>query len=80
MIGAHKPNVRHKHRVYVDIIVSAPMTRRDAAKGLQLVLDERLDLEKAPIWAYDNSPYINKLRVVEPNWNSICSTIRQSEG
>lgn len=56
---------RRKHRFYIDVTYSKPVEMREAAKGLSLVLDERLDLEARPVWAYDNSPYIDKLQIVE---------------
>jgi hypothetical protein len=55
--------LRRKNKVVIEITTSAAMTERDAVKALRLVLDTRLDLEKAPIWATDNSPHINKLAV-----------------
>jgi hypothetical protein len=57
--------VRRKHRLYIDVTFSKAVTTRSAGKGLQLVLDTRLDLARAPVWAYDSSPYIDKLVVVE---------------
>lgn len=63
--GTTKPNARRKHRLYIDVTFSKPITRRDAKYGLQLVLDTRLDLAAKPVWAHDNSPYIEKLSVLE---------------
>ena len=57
--------LRRKHRLYIDVVYSKYVTQREAAKGLQLVLGSRLDLQAAPVWAVDNSPYIDKLTVVE---------------
>ena len=56
---------KRKHRFYIDVTYSSPIAMRDAAKGLDLVLRERLDLQRAPVWAYDHSPYIDKLTVTE---------------
>lgn len=53
---------RKKHRLVIEVTTSSPLTEADAARGLQLVLD-RLDLQAGPIWAYDRSPYIDKLKV-----------------
>jgi hypothetical protein len=55
---------KRKHRLYIDVTYSQPVGMRDAAKGLQLTL-ERLDLDKTPVWLYDNSPYIDKLTITE---------------
>lgn len=55
--------MKRKHRVIVEITTSKPLTEKDSVQALQLTLDSRLDLQRQPIWAYDNSPYINKLRV-----------------
>lgn len=41
---------KRKHRFYIDVTYSRPIAMRDAAKGLDLVLRERLDLQKAPVW------------------------------
>ena len=57
-------NESRKHRIYVDVTFSNSLTKRNAAQGLRLVL-ERLDLDKAPIWAYHNSPYVDKIIVLE---------------
>ena len=57
--------IRRKHRLYIDVVYSKYVTTRDAAKGLQLVLNERLDLQAGPVWLCDNSPYIEKLTIVE---------------
>ena len=57
---------RRKHRLYIDVTYSSKLTRRDAAKGLQLFLDSNLDIAKKPVWLYDNSPYLDKLQIVEP--------------
>jgi hypothetical protein len=66
MIGtATKKNARRKHRLYIDVTYSSPVARRDAAKGLQMVLNERLDLQAKPVWAYDNTPYIDKVNITE---------------
>ena len=65
MRGATKPNARRKWRLWIDVTASRPLTRRDAAKGLSLVLSERLDLEAHPIWASDPATYVDKLTVVE---------------
>jgi len=56
---------KRKHRLYIDVTYSRPVGMREAAKGLDLVLRERLDLQKAPVWDYDNAPYIDKLVVTE---------------
>jgi len=58
-------SVRRKHRLYVDVTFSSPVSRRKAAYGLRLVLDDRLDLQAKPVWAYDGSPYIDKLSIKE---------------
>lgn len=52
-----------KHRLVIEVTTSAPVTERDIVRGLQQVLDERLDLDAKPIWAYARSPYIDKLKV-----------------
>jgi hypothetical protein len=57
--------IKRKHRLYIDVTFSSPVSRRDATKGLQLVLKSRLDLEANSVWAYDKSPYIDKLTVIE---------------
>lgn len=57
--------LRRKHRFYIDVTYSSPIEMRNAAKGLQLVLDDRLDLEAKPVWLTDNSPYIEKLTITE---------------
>lgn len=54
---------RKKHRLVIEVTTSSAITERDAVLGLQLVLDERLDLQASPIWAHDKSPYIDKLTV-----------------
>lgn len=54
-----------KHRFYIDVTYSKPVGYREAAKGLSLILSERLDIESKPVWAYDNSPYIDKLTITE---------------
>ena len=56
---------KYKHRFYIDVTFSKPLSYREACKGLSLVLDTRLDLDAKPIWLADNSPYINKLSVSE---------------
>ena len=56
---------RRKHRLFIDVTFSSAVSRRDATKGLQLVLDSRLDLAAKPVWAYDKSPYVDKLTVLE---------------
>lgn len=56
---------RKKHRLVIEVTTSSAISERDAAKGLQLVLDGRLDLQASPIWAHDKSPYIDKLTVKE---------------
>jgi uncharacterized protein (DUF1919 family) len=56
---------KRKHRFYIDVTYSKPVEYRLAAKGLILTLDNKLDLDANPVWAYDNSPYINKLVVTE---------------
>jgi hypothetical protein len=55
---------RRKHRLYIDVTYSKPVEYRKAAKGLELTLG-KLDLDKEPVWLYDNSPYIDKLKVTE---------------
>jgi hypothetical protein len=54
---------RRKHRLVIEATFSSPITERDAVHGLQLVLDDRLDIQKAPVWARANSPYLDKLTV-----------------
>lgn len=54
---------RKKHRLVIEITTSSAVTEAEAARGLQLVLDDRLDLQAAPIWESDRSPYIDKLTV-----------------
>jgi hypothetical protein len=54
---------RKKHRLVIEVTTSSAITEADAVRGLQLVLDSRLDLERGPIWAYDRSPYVDKLTV-----------------
>ena len=56
---------KRKHRLYIDVTYSCPLTQREAAKGLQMTIDDRLDLAKGPVWFYDNSPYIDKIKIVE---------------
>lgn len=56
---------KRKHRLYIDVAYSKPLFMREALKGLRLVLEERLDLQKAPVWLYHDSPYIDKLSLVE---------------
>ena len=56
---------RRKHRLYIDVTYSTLVEYREAAKGLQLTLDSRLDLQKKPVWAHHNSPYIDKVTVTE---------------
>ena len=67
MRSATKPNARRKWRLWIDVTASRPLTRRDAAKGLSLVLNERLDLDARPIWCSDPAVYFDKLTVVEPH-------------
>lgn len=57
--------LKRKHRLYVDVVFSKYITQREAAKGLQLILDERLDLQRAPVWAHEASPYIDRITIVE---------------
>lgn len=57
-------NEKRKHRLLIDVTFSKPMNRRKAAKALQHFLDINADIGKA-IYAYDNSPYIDKLRISE---------------
>lgn len=54
---------QRKHRLVVEVTMSHPMTEERAAKGLQLVLDERLDLQAAPVWASLPKVYVDKLTV-----------------
>jgi len=56
---------RRKHRLYIDVTYSKAVSYREAAKGLQWLLDWRLDLDKRPVWAYDGAPYVDKLTIVE---------------
>ncbi len=56
---------KRKHRLYIDVTYSSAVGQREAAKGLRLVLDDRLDLASKPVWLYDNSPYIDKLVITE---------------
>ena len=65
MRGTYKPNAKRKHRVYVDVTYSSAVTHGDAVKGLQELFDSRLDLARAPVWGYLNSPYCDKIVVVE---------------
>lgn len=53
---------RRKHRLVLDITFSEPVTERDARVGALILLD-RLDLNKEPVWAYRSSPYCDKLTV-----------------
>lgn len=69
MHGKKTPSGRRKHRLFIDITFSHAISMRDAAKGLQLVLDTRLDLQANPVWAHDASPYIDKLTVVEKRYD-----------
>ena len=60
--------LRRKHRLYIEVTYSKSVTQRDAAKGLQMILDAQLDLGQAPrgsVWFYSGSPCIDKLKVVE---------------
>lgn len=52
-----------KHRLVIEVTTSSAITEADAVRGLQLVLDSRLDLQASPIWANDRSPYVDKLTV-----------------
>lgn len=54
---------RKKHRLVIEVTTSSALTEAEAVRGLSLVLGERLDLQAAPIWTYDGSPYIDKLTV-----------------
>ena len=56
---------RRKHRLYIDVTYSSKLPPREAAKGLQLFLDTHLDLANCPVWLYANSPYIDKVQIVE---------------
>ena len=66
MSATTKPNTRRKWRLWIDVTASRPLTRRDAAKGLSLVLNEQLDLDARPIWASDPETYVDRLAVIEP--------------
>ena len=57
--------LRRKHRLYVDVTFSQGVSSRDAAKGLQLIIDWRLDLAASPVWDYEGSPYVDKISIVE---------------
>lgn len=52
-----------KHRLVIEVTTSSALTEAEIVRGLQLVLDDRLDLQAAPIWIHDRSPYIDKLTV-----------------
>lgn len=65
MRAVKKANVKRKHRLFIDVTYSKPLSTRKAATGLAMVLRERLDLMAKPVWAYDGSPYIDKLIVTE---------------
>lgn len=54
---------RKKHRLVIEVTTSSAITEADAVRGLQLVLDDWLDLQASPIWIYDRSPYVDKLKV-----------------
>lgn len=66
---------RKKHRLAIEFTVSSAISEADAVRGLQLLLDERLDMGKAPIWMHDRSPYAEKLTVKA--WSRV---IRASQG
>lgn len=58
-------SLKRKHRLILDVTVSKAMTRRDVAKAIQRLFDERLDLAARPLFVYDNAPYCDKLVVLE---------------
>lgn len=57
---------RRKHRLELDVTFSHAITRRMAAKGVQLVLDWRVDLGERPVWASKPAVYLEKVRAIEP--------------
>lgn len=65
MRGSRTASARRKHRLFIDVTFSTAVSRCDAAKGLQLVLNTRLDLAKCQVWAFERSPYIDKVTVLE---------------
>lgn len=64
MHGVKTPTSRRKHRLFIDVTFSSAVSRRDAAKGLQLALDGS-SITFKPVWLYEKSPYIDKLVVLE---------------
>jgi hypothetical protein len=54
---------RRKNRLVIEFTTSHPLTEKDAAKGLQLLLDRRLDTQAAPIWANALNIYADKIVV-----------------
>lgn len=66
---------RKKHRLVIEVTTSSAITEGAAVRGLQLMLDDRLDLQAAPIWLYDSSPYVEKLTVKA--WSRV---IRANQG
>lgn len=66
---------RRKHRLVIEVTVSSPITEADAVRGLQLVLDDRLDVQASPIWDTVRSVYVDKLRVKA--WSRV---IRANQG
>jgi len=66
---------RKKHRLVIEFTVSSAINEADAVRGLQLLLDDRLDMQKGPIWLHDKSPYAEKLTVKA--WSRV---IRANQG
>ena len=54
---------QRKHRLVVKFTCSKPVTEAQAVRGLDLLLRERLDLERAPIWANASDIYGEKITV-----------------
>jgi len=63
--GTEEPGAQKKHRLILDVTFSKPVTARSAKYGVQLVLDERLDLQKGPVWANGRNIYLEKVQPVE---------------
>ncbi len=51
---------KRKHRLVVEMTTSKPLTEIDAVRGLRILLDERTNLDQAPIWLTGNV-YCDKL-------------------
>ncbi len=61
-----------KHRLVIEFTTSHPVTEGEAVRGLQLLLDTRLDLQKGPIWL-TREVYGEKL--VVKSWRRVLSSL-----